>query len=434
MGELSAEASPLKKLVPFAKILVALGLIAFVLWLVPVRDQLTIPLRDGSTAKFVGTIKPNSPGGNPANGGAGNVDLVTSGGAIHIQNRADGEIDTIESTIPNAVWTPAMISQIPLVKGKAPTPQLAPGLVSVVKNASVPFLLLAFLMILLATFVAVYRWYLLLGAAELQTDLPRVCALTFIGAFFNNVMPGSQGGDIVKAYYIAREHAHRKTEAIITVLLDRVLGITGLTIVAGFVVPFDLERYREVGRWIYAILALELAFGVVFFSRRVRRVLGIEKLIAKLPFGDVFKKVDEAVFIYRFRRKTVFVSLALSLLVHTVLIVGIGFIGVGIGIDTPMLSYFAVVPVGLIVMALPIAPSGWGAGEAAFIFFWRTLGIHDALAVSLLLVYRVLQMIVSLVGGVYLAREKNRVSAQELEDFADADDPEDPAADGPKSN
>lgn len=408
---MSASPGGLKKLLPIVKILIALGLIAFVIWLVPLRDHVDVPQEDGTVITYTGDVR------DFAGARASTIYLVTEQGEITISLDQRGEVLASTSAIPQAV-SPRL--------GVSAKPEFHLGLVTVWKNADVRLLALAFLLILVATFVAVYRWYLLLNAADLATTLPRVNALTFIGAFFNNVMPGSQGGDIVKAFYIAREHRSRKTDAIITVLLDRVLGITGLTIVAGLVIPVDFERYFDVGRWIYGILALEIAFGVVFFSRRVRRALGIEALIQKLPGGGVFKKVDEAMFIYRFRMNTVLVSLLLSLLVHTVLILGIGFIGKGVGFDTPMLSYFVVVPVGLIIMALPIAPSGWGAGEAAFIYFWGTLGVPSAMALSLLLVYRIEQMIVSLIGGIYLAREKNRASSADLEKFAESDNGESP--------
>jgi glycosyltransferase 2 family protein len=410
----AAPQSTLKKLIPIAKILVALGLIAFVIWLVPMKDHVDIRRPDGTVKKFTGEIRDF--GGAKAS----TMIIVTEAGEVLVALDQKGGVTAVTSSIPEANYV--------LAEGVAnpdePGAEFHLGLITVAKNASLALLGLGFVFILIATFVAVYRWYLLLNAADLATTLPRVTALTFIGAFFNNVMPGSQGGDIVKAFYIAREHRSRKTEAIITVLLDRILGITGLTIVAGLVIPFDFGKYFEVGRWIYGLLVLEAAFAAVFFSRRLRRGLGIEALIQRMPGGGIFKKVDEAVFIYRYRKRTVGVSLVLSLLVHTVLILGIGFIGRGVGFDTPMLAYFVVVPVGLIIMALPIAPSGWGAGEAAFIYFWGTLGVSSALALSLLLIYRIEQMIVSLIGGIYLAREKNRVSAAELEQFAEGDNGE----------
>ena len=73
--------------------------------------------------------------------------------------------------------------------------------------------------------------------------------------------------------------------------------------------------------------------------------------------------------------------------------------------------------------ALPIAPAGWGVGDAAFVYFWGTQGVPNALAFSLSIVYGVEQMAISLVGALCLAAEKERVSTQEVEKFAQSDEP-----------
>ena len=64
------------------------------------------------------------------------------------------------------------------------------------------------------------RWWLLLRASNLPQTLIRAFRLTFIGCFFNNVVPGQTGGDLVRAYYIARENKGRKTDSILTVIVD----------------------------------------------------------------------------------------------------------------------------------------------------------------------------------------------------------------------
>jgi len=51
--------------------------------------------------------------------------------------------------------------------------------------------------------------------------------LSFVGTFFNLVIPGAVGGDLVKAAYLARMNLPR-TQAIATLLIDRVVGLVGL--------------------------------------------------------------------------------------------------------------------------------------------------------------------------------------------------------------
>ncbi len=398
--------SPLQRLIPILKILVAAGLIAFLVWLVPFHDRAFAPTPSEPNRRLVGDFQRTS---------ESTALFVTKDGARHelvIENgygiaRFDGErvLDPTDPTFP---------------KGEKAA-HVDPGLPTVVRYARVGDLLIALLMIFVASVVAAYRWDLLLAGAGLPTGFGRAFSLTFIGAFFNNIMPGLTGGDIVKAIYIAREHRSQKTAAIITVLLDRLLGITGLAMVAGLVIPVDFARYRLVAAWIYGLLAVIALVGVVFFSRRVRAALRFDRLLARLPFKELVQKADSAVFIYRFRLGLVGISLLMSMVVHTIIIGSFALIGRSIGIDLALPAYFALIPIALIVSALPIAPSGWGVGEAASVFFLGTVGVSAPMALALFLVYRMEQMAVSLVGGVCLALQKDRVSQAEVEHFGDAD-------------
>ena len=45
------------------------------------------------------------------------------------------------------------------------------------------------------------------------------------------MIPGAVGGDVVKAAYLARMHI-RKTQAIASMVIDRILGLLGLFILA----------------------------------------------------------------------------------------------------------------------------------------------------------------------------------------------------------
>jgi uncharacterized protein (TIRG00374 family) len=406
-----------KWLIPLAKILFAVAIFAFLFSIVPLRDELVLPQAAAEDVVVDGRIAALPDG---------RVRLATTDESgrevtyVVTPSPADGAeiVAAIRETDGVALWP---VEPPPLdANGLPKVAELHRGLLSVARDADPGLLAIALFALFVATLIAAYRWYLLLAAAGLETALPRVFALTFIGALFNNIMPGMTGGDLPKAFYIAREHRSRKTEAIITVLLDRVLGITGLAMVAALVIPVDFAKYAEVAFWIYGILAARAIGGCVFFSRRLRRALGIEKLFAVLPFEGIFRKIDETLFIYRYRRKTIAVSLLLSMVVHTVIIVGIAIIGRAIGMKTPFVSYFAIVPIGLIVKALPIAPAGWGVGEAAFVYFFGTQGVIKAQALALSLIYNLEQMAISALGVIPLARLKERVSSAEVERFAES--------------
>ena len=50
--------------------------------------------------------------------------------------------------------------------------------------------------------------------------------LGFIGIVFNLVIPGAVGGDLIKAAYLVRMHI-KKTQAIASMVIDRILGLLG---------------------------------------------------------------------------------------------------------------------------------------------------------------------------------------------------------------
>jgi len=49
-----------------------------------------------------------------------------------------------------------------------------------------------------------WRWQILLAAQEVKIGYFLALRLTFVGMFFSTFIPGSTGGDLVKAYYVWR--------------------------------------------------------------------------------------------------------------------------------------------------------------------------------------------------------------------------------------
>ncbi|TXT16411.1 MAG: hypothetical protein FD138_4759, partial [Planctomycetota bacterium] len=75
------------------------------------------------------------------------------------------------------------------------------------------------------------RWFVLVKALGFPFTVRDALRLGFIGYLFNFVAPGSVGGDLVKAGLLAKEQSNRKTTAVATVLLDRILGMLALFLI-----------------------------------------------------------------------------------------------------------------------------------------------------------------------------------------------------------
>src|SRR5262249_25697553 len=71
------------------------------------------------------------------------------------------------------------------------------------------------------------RWYFLVRAVDLPLSAVDAVRFGLVGFFYNTFLPGSVGGDIIKAAALAREQS-RRTVAVATVLMDRVIALWGL--------------------------------------------------------------------------------------------------------------------------------------------------------------------------------------------------------------
>src|ERR1700683_2934928 len=129
------------------------------------------------------------------------------------------------------------------------------------------------LLVGLALFLCVVRWRIVLEAQGLHLPLGRVMRISFVAQFFNSFLLGSHGGDLIKAYYAARETHHKKTEAVTTVFVDRLVGLWAMLLFAGVMMAPNyvmLRASRDVGLPSLFILAMLVglsgALGLAFWG------------------------------------------------------------------------------------------------------------------------------------------------------------------------
>jgi uncharacterized protein (TIRG00374 family) len=279
----------------------------------------------------------------------------------------------------------------------------------------------------LTTFIAGARWWWLLKVNGMDVALPEALRLTWIGIFFNTVVPGQTGGDLIKAIYIMRRCPGHRVAALVSVIVDRVLGLGSLAILAAVVVLFSLERFGMLAAAIWGVMLFVLLLGTVAFSRRLRTAVRLNSLIDRLPakLSHLLKLVDQAVFFYRGHKRVITMSLLAGVLNHIVSVLSVVLIGDALGVGLPWMEYFVLIPVINIVSALPIGPNGWGVGEALYQNLFAKYGAvylsgesaaqtMGTRGVALSVLYRLHLTFWSLLGGLFVLFDKNRVTADEV--------------------
>src|SRR5210317_1924888 len=98
-------------------------------------------------------------------------------------------------------------------------------------NIDLAWYMLAFAIFLLNIVIRSYRWTILLHSLNSRLPFRRLLYLCFVGFFANNFIPTGFGGDVVKVVSL-RQRYGRGTEALSSVIMDRLTGLLGTSLIA----------------------------------------------------------------------------------------------------------------------------------------------------------------------------------------------------------
>jgi uncharacterized membrane protein YbhN (UPF0104 family) len=290
-------------------------------------------------------------------------------------------------------------------------PNLAARLAGRVPVTTAVLLVLAAIVVLTAI-----RWQRLVRALDLALPFGPAVRLTWIGLFFNIAIPGATGGDVVKAYYTARVLG-APTRAVVSVFVDRVLGLFALVLLAGGAVllaPGD-AAYDTPRRLVASCFAGAVLGAAVLLSRRLRRALGLSAVLRRLPFAHVLAEADAALRLYRGKPREIAFALLLSLGNHVGLVLAAWLLAGALGMkDLGLAPLFVVVPLASLVAAVPLLPGGWGVGEVAYAWLLLPFGVAPTEAVSLSVLLRLANLAVGLPGGLLWGRWRQAPSRATL--------------------
>jgi uncharacterized protein (TIRG00374 family) len=281
------------------------------------------------------------------------------------------------------------------------------------------YLLAALLTFAAALFLTYIRWYVLVRAQSLPFTLAEALRFGLLGYFFNTFLPGSVGGDIIKAAALARVQS-RRTVAVTTVLMDRVIALWGLFwFVALTGGAFWAAGTLEGSAGVQAKLVVSTASLLVVVSAGAWLLMGLldqrraeclTAWLSRLPrVGGPAAEFCRAVWLYRCRQSSVMLALLLSWLGFVCFSTCFYCCAHALWDGDPARSvpglaeHFLLVPVGLIIMAVPLFPGGAGIGELGFGLLYGWFGYDRAAGILGSLVQRVLSWVLALGSyGVYL--------------------------------
>jgi uncharacterized membrane protein YbhN (UPF0104 family) len=270
--------------------------------------------------------------------------------------------------------------------------------------------------------LAVTRWRLLLRLAGARVPLGRALMLQLTAIFFNVVIPGSVGGDFVKALYVARDEApEKRTTIVLIAFLERFLGLAGLVGFCTIVTLFRLDVLWPDPNFRPMVITV----GFLACATIIGPAIGV---LAVRRWGDRVEKLfgGGTSFVARMGRQLV----ASARLVAAGPLVLLGALGLSMtthacgitlfialtrtitGQDVTYGQLATVYPMGILSLVLPISPGGFGVGHLAFDRLFAAVGLTGGATVFN--VFLLGQLSPSVIGVIpYLALRRSLPKGEE---------------------
>lgn len=272
---------------------------------------------------------------------------------------------------------------------------------------------------LAAVLLTIVRWYYLVRAQGLPFTLANALRLGLVGFYFSIFLPGSVGGDIIKAAFIARGQT-RRTVAVATVILDRAIALWALIwfvalLGAVFWLTGSLEvpegdRLRTIVAVAAGIVGVSLLVCLVLAVLPARRARRFAVRLNRIPkVGHSAAEFWRAIWMYRRKPTSVLLALFLALVGHVGFVLTFYFSARTLWDAAeipPWQEHFLIVPIGMVIQAVPLFPGGAGIGEAGYGWLYELVGKPARSGILASLVQRVIFWVLGLGGYLVYLRMK----------------------------
>ena len=284
----------------------------------------------------------------------------------------------------------------------------------------------AFLLLTLMPLAQFWRWQCLLRASHLHLPHREVFSYLMVSKFFNTALPGYISGDVIRGFYVFRraskggmgqplEEANSKAEpsrgkpsagkpsaVVASIVFDRTAGLIPLFLLCLIGLLGSLDKplpgpvVAAVGSITGAGLLLPLGLFLWTYRRpqpapfllRLSRWIRLDRSLAAL-YQDAHQYVRDW--------KLIGNILGLSFLNQGLAIASFTLSGFALQMQTPLMSYLLLVPLGLLVTAIPLSPAGLGVGQVAFLALFHLAG--TAQGANLFTLYMASYVLINLAGA-----------------------------------
>lgn len=261
--------------------------------------------------------------------------------------------------------------------------------------------------------VLVWRWKIVIRAMNTGLPFLRALGITYIGQFFNQALPSSVGGDAVRMYKTYKSGL-TVSQAVNSIILDRVATVLGLILLALLAVPFFSGRVGEAeARWIIPAASIFALGGIVGLAALM--------VLDNLPPRFAHMRLVQGLALLAANTRSLFLSprrafavILASLIGHANVTFGVYLMAVSLGLGVTWIDCMVLMPPVLLLTTIPISIAGWGVREGAMVTAFGIIGVTAEGALVLSVMFGLTAIFMALPGGlVWLMSGDRQIASME---------------------
>lgn len=307
------------------------------------------------------------------------------------------------------------------------------NIINVFGNLNVFIFLAAVALYAAGNLIFVLRWLILLRTQGVRVDYWPALKLHLLGLFYNNCLPGSVGGDLLRAWYVTL-HTDRKIEAAMSVFVDRAIGMACtfamVFLTYWFVPKGDKDTQFSFGanfnpvslalKFLLAVFAFAVLFAIVlaimYSSRKLRPILYKYAFVFALKWRLWLGRILTAIKLYCSRPFIILLAVTITFICQSMPIYGLYLVGKNLGIEANARYYFMFFPLSWIIGIIPISVGGAGVMELGLKgLFGKVAQVSETQGLILALTQRLTWLIVSIPGVFIHLLGKHLPGKEEIE-------------------
>lgn len=258
------------------------------------------------------------------------------------------------------------------------------------------------------------RWLIVVRAAGGRLALGPATQMVLIGYFFSQALPSAVGGDAVRMWCAYRAGL-RASDAVNSVVLDRVIALVGLMLLGAFTLPWLSDRVGDAT--VVNVFAAVIALGIGGFAAFVG-LGGLTKALSRWRAGRLLSRFADLARATMLTPARIVPLLAISIGGFVVACWLVYMIARGMSLEISFTDCLMLVPPVLLASAIPVSIAGWGMREGAMVVALGFAGVAPAAAFALSVLYGLCVAAASLPGSLFwLASDYSAGALAEVEHF-----------------